>query len=222
MSGVAILAVLLAPFVLGALLLWHLRGVHGRMLATWQEVAARRGLELTPPRTLLFAVVGHPSMRGMVGGVRVSVQVEKVGAAGDKRLYTKVNAPAPIQSRVRVTTEGILASVGKLLGGADMSLADAVFDERFVVKADDEADASKLLNDRVRRALLDLDQVLDHHSRAARSSLQLTALASILDVRWRGVADGAAVLEAAIDLVVAAAGSRAAPPLGSVARPPQA
>jgi hypothetical protein len=69
---------------------------------------------------------------------------------------TRMRAPYvnPDGFRFTVYRHGPFSDLGKLLGMQDLAIGDAEFDQRFIVKSNDEAKVRRLLNDRIRAAIM--------------------------------------------------------------------
>ena len=71
--------------------------------------------------------------------------------------YTRMRAPYvnPGGLRFEIYRKGVFTGLGKLLGMQDVEIGDSSFDDRFVVKASNEAQVRELLSDSRLRALLE-------------------------------------------------------------------
>ncbi len=90
-------------------------------------------------------------------GIEVTVDHFMVSTGKSSVIYTRVVAQAPGAQglRLKLSTEGVLATVGKALGLGDLQLGDAAFDERFLVRGNDPAITAAWLSPKVRGALME-------------------------------------------------------------------
>jgi hypothetical protein len=106
--------------------------------SVWRRVVLARGGVYQEPRGFFRAKLD--SIDVDVDQVRVHLDRHAAGAGKQRRIYTRCRARylLPRGPVFCVYTEGVLASIGKALGGQDVVLGtDRVFDKRFVVKCED-------------------------------------------------------------------------------------
>jgi hypothetical protein len=84
---------------------------------------------------------------------------------GRNTYFTRLtfDLPQPTAFLCRVYPQGSWTSLGKLLGGQDVSLGGGPFDDQFVVKTNDEAQAREVLTSEVQESLLELKQWAQEH-----------------------------------------------------------
>lgn len=107
----------------------------------WQRFAARRGGEFRagPRRFMSFVSQDEVEVRCAHASVRLSVHV--TGSGKSERVFTRACAHFVIGGgpRFKVTPAGLVASVGRALGGQDVELGNRRFDREFIVKGEDDA-----------------------------------------------------------------------------------
>lgn len=162
-------------------------------LRTWAAFAASRGLQYAAPEGWLFRTA--PRITGTIEQIAFTIDTFTVSHGKSSTTYTRVRARAidPIPSAVKVYNAHFLSGLGKLLGFQDVPVGDAVFDEKYVVKADVEADARALLDAPTRRSLLEFPR-----------TMSFTYDRGDVDVHWVGVEKHADALDAACRIVAAA------------------
>jgi hypothetical protein len=109
-----------------------------RRQRVWRQVAlARDGVYHEPHG---FIRSQHDMMDIDVGEVRVRFDRYEAGGNNHRRLFTRCRARylVPRGPVFAIHAEGVLASIGKALGGQDVRLGtDREFDRRFIVKCED-------------------------------------------------------------------------------------
>jgi hypothetical protein len=171
---------------------WSLRHYQA-FLRSWVAYALQRGLVYTPPSGswLLYRT---PRVHGVIDGIAFQFDTYKVGNGKNSTTYTRVRARAidPIQSSVRVYNEHVFSGLGKLLGFQDVKLDDPAFDEKYVVKADRDADARALLDGSTRSALVRFPR-----------RVSFNYVVGEVDIHWVGLELHHAVLDDACRIVAA-------------------
>jgi len=81
--------------------------------------------------------------------------------------YTRIRVPyVPKQPfTFQISRSGLFSGMAKLLGAQDIETGDAVFDEAYVVKSDDDWQVRRLLDNEELRALLLLQKYFNLHNR---------------------------------------------------------
>lgn len=117
------------------------RRAEHRRRRVWRQVALARGGVYHEPHGFFRAQ--HDVMDIDVEEVRVRFDRYEAGAGKHRRMYTRCRARylVPRGPVFSLYAEGVLATIGKALGGQDVRLGtDHAFDRHFVVKCED-ADA---------------------------------------------------------------------------------
>lgn len=159
----------------------------------WADFAQARQLSMTPGRFFPFRA---NVISGAVENVPVQLDHYVVSHGKSSTSYTRVvgRAIEPMPFTLRVYVESVFSSLGKVLGAQDVQLGDPAFDERFMVKADNEAMARSLLDTELRRALTAFES----------GSLSFDYRAGAVSLTWVAREENPAVLDAAIRVVVLA------------------
>lgn len=114
-----------------------------------RAVAAARGLRLhTAPL----------AAEGTVEGLPITVGAARTGRR-KHHLMVEIGLPTDLGLNLAVRRQGLLDEVRTLLGGQDLRVGDAPFDQRFLIRADPDRQArvAHLLDREVRAALLAAD-----------------------------------------------------------------
>jgi hypothetical protein len=169
----------------------------------WHAYASPRGLVFVPRSGPWY----NPRAARLVGTVdQIAFEIDTYVVQHNKSstTYTRVKARAidPIPSDIRVSTAHLFSGLGRLLGFQDVPTGDAVFDEKYVVKADRDDDARALLDAPTRRALLEFPHSVRFEYRAGE-----------VELHWVGYETHAHVLDAACRIVAAACRWRREPVL---------
>jgi hypothetical protein len=109
-----------------------------RRKGVWRQVALSRGGLYQEPRGLFRSKLDAIDVD--VDQVRVRLERYAAGAGKQRRIYTRCRARylLPRGPVFCIYADGVLASIGKALGGQDVVLGtDRVFNERFIVKCED-------------------------------------------------------------------------------------
>lgn len=133
MEPLGILAIV--GLLVGATLLWRIYSRRQRDEA-WTQLATRLGLQFTPA-----TVTQSPSLHGVVDGHRVHVSQYTRGGK-NKVTWTRVrvHTEAPLPKGFHVGPQDLQAGFRKLLGGQDIEVGVAGFDDMHVIKGDNEQD----------------------------------------------------------------------------------
>jgi hypothetical protein len=118
-------------------------GRRKRRQANWSQVAAELG-GVHQLQTKWWR--GDEHITATVHGVPVKLDVYVVSTGKTTHVYTRVagaflHGPGP---KLKVQKKGFLQAIGKALGMQDVPLGDPLFDETFIVKADNIAVARRL------------------------------------------------------------------------------
>lgn len=115
--------------------------------AALRDVASRRALAYDARQRRLT---------GRVEGMHVEVDAQVRGQHRWTRFTTRFDRPLGV--RLRLTRQGALSGIGKLLGMQDVEVGDPVFDARFVVKGAPEAAVRAVLGPEVCARLTTLSE----------------------------------------------------------------
>ncbi len=113
----------------------------------WRQVASARGFELD---------VANTRMSGRFEAMHVEVDAQL--RRGARWTVFTVRFDHPLGLGLRLTRQGALSGLGKLLGAQDIETGDPIFDKRFVVKGAPEAVVRGLLTPDVRARLVELQE----------------------------------------------------------------
>jgi len=130
------------------------QGQKRRLNEAWQEAA--RQLDGTfAPGELGWFRDDNPVVGATVQGIAVEASIRVQGSGKNKRIYTRLTAPAtaPREKELRVYTEGVFSGLARAVGFQDVPVGDPDFDQAYMVKASDEAFARAWLNRVVRKRI---------------------------------------------------------------------
>lgn len=139
---------------------------------SWRQVAQARGFTLDLENT---------RMHGRYEGVYVDVDT-KIQNGGRVTQFT-VRYDRPLGVGLKLTRQGSMSGLGKLLGMQDIEVGDPMFDGRFVVKGSPERAVRALLTPEVRARLVDL-QSQASHLEVADDRLVAVVGWLVADARW--------------------------------------
>ena len=122
----------------------------------WSGLAAQTGLAFEG-----VGLFSQARVTGMYRGRNIVLETFTTGGKNSKictRVVASVNNAPSIH--LKLGEEGILAKIGKKLGGQDIQTGDAALDRRFLIKGEPDAEIrSLLLASDVRQRLLSLPQL---------------------------------------------------------------
>ncbi|HWN67720.1 MAG TPA: hypothetical protein VNM90_08765 [Haliangium sp.] len=130
---------LLALAAMGVMAVYRIKARHDdqRRKSVWRKVALSRGGSYHEQQGLLSATIDAID----VDVDQIRVQLDRYAEGSEtRRIYTRCRARylLPHGPGFSIYAEGVLASIGKALGGQDVTLgADPAFDEQFIVKCED-------------------------------------------------------------------------------------
>ncbi len=115
----------------------------------WAALAERRGLSWEPGGWLT-----HPGIRGEIGGYPVEIGIQMRNQGKSSVAYTAVRARPlrPLPADLRITQEGLLTGLGKLLGAQDFTINDPYLDKKLQLKSTDPDTTRALFADPALRA----------------------------------------------------------------------
>lgn len=160
---------------------------------TWADFAQARKMAMTPGRFFPFRA---NVITGVIENVPVQLDHYVVSHGKSSTAYTRVvsRAVEPMPFTLRVYVESVFSSLGKMLGAQDIQLGDPAFDERFMVKSDNESLTRSLLDGELRRALASFEH----------ASLSFEYRAGAVSMTWVAREENPVVLDAAIRIAVLA------------------
>jgi len=132
---------------------WYSKAQHEALERAWAEIARARQWEMQSGRYFPFR---SGVIRGTADNVVFEIDHYDVSQGRSSTPYTRVRAKAiePMPLVTKVYREGLLSTVGKLIGTQDVEVGQPEFDEKFMVKADDVAAARALFDSELCRDLL--------------------------------------------------------------------
>jgi hypothetical protein len=121
----------------------------------WRDFARQQGLTFYPASGS-WLQRKPPRIEGTIQDVPVLIDTFVVHRGESSATYTRLTARSlsPVQASVKVYLEHLLSGLGKALGFQDVVVGDATFDNKCIVKANDESQAKTLLDEPSRKALL--------------------------------------------------------------------
>ncbi len=149
----------------------------------WKQVADARRLTLDLASQRLY---------GRVDGMHVEVEAQLRQNARVTRFVVRFDRALGVG--LRLTRQGALTGLGRMLGMQDITVGDPLFDERFVVKGQPEAAVRALLTPEVRARLVELQ--------AQASELDVADDHLAAEVGW--LVHDPAVLDASLAAIAAA------------------
>jgi hypothetical protein len=137
----------------------------------YREFAARLGGELVTRKVPLFGFSIPHAVLFKHGDTPTVLDLDTVGSGKSQTTYTRITFELPRETIVscQVLPQGMLSSVGALLGAQDVRLGWDAFDDQFVIKTSDEHRAGQLLDREVQQDLLRLKQFGEDQTRRNRA-----------------------------------------------------
>jgi len=117
----------------------------------WNQLANQIGGQLTPG-----GFFGRDRLDARVGEWTLTLDTYAVSHGKSSTTYTRMRAPYVNADGFRFTAyrSGLFTPLGEMLGMRDIQIGDAVFDEAFVLKGNDEARVRQFFADDTLKALL--------------------------------------------------------------------
>lgn len=143
-----------------AAIVYFRRGKRARR--NWLSLAARYGLEYTPPgpaevlsRKAAIAFQDPGEVKGVLDGLPFRLYVAIYGTSKDRRIFTIIKVEIPgVPDGLKIYQTNVFNKFMTYLGAQDIITGDPEFDRVFVVKGDNQDEALSWLNDQRRQALL--------------------------------------------------------------------
>ena len=132
----------------------HERERNKRVEASWREVAAQLGGEYVAPTGSWLKRTAR-RVDVVIEGNKVSLDNYTVSTGNTHVTYTRARVATMATNRLHVYREHFLSGMAKALGAQDVEVGDAVYDEQFQIKSDDEAWARRVLAAPIRKQHLE-------------------------------------------------------------------
>lgn len=130
------------------------RRQRARVYAAWNALAVRLGGAFVPASGSWWRRQSG-RVEATIGEVVVTLDHYTVSHGKSSTTYSRTRVETPCRHRLTVYRESVFSGIGKVFGMQDLLVGDSAYDDRFVIKSDDEAWARKALNKVLRRAHLD-------------------------------------------------------------------
>ena len=130
------------------------RRQRARVYAAWNALAVRLGGVFVPVSGSWWRRQSG-RVEATIGEVVVTLDHYTVSHGNSSTTYSRTRVETPCRHRLTVYRESVFSGIGKVFGMQDLLVGDSAYDDRFVIKSDDEAWARKVLNKVLRRAHLD-------------------------------------------------------------------
>lgn len=159
--------------------------------ATEEEIAQQLAADLTGDEDLVYyeAEIDQAGFETLL-----IIDIDLGGGFESGYATTSFTAPVPVPDdfRLAIHKEGFLDSAGKLFGMQDVVLGYPDFDERFIVKTNDQAKVKALFSDKeVRTTLLSIPHFLLHIGHREIDGIKRNLLELEIE---EGITDPAALL----------------------------
>ena len=119
----------------------------------WQQVADEMGGKFTDGGFL-----GKDVLRFQSGEWEITLDTFTKNHGKSSTTYTRMRAPFLNKNnfRFKIYHEGFFSSIGKFFGMQDVEIKDLIFDNRFIIKGNDENKVRLLLQDKKLRSLINI------------------------------------------------------------------
>ena len=166
---IAFVLIPLVLFLVVGIVVFAVKSAAGTRQA-WAQAAAQLGLRNQPSGFLKKGRV-----TGKVEGIAVVVDTITRGGGNHSRTFTRIRVyhPTALPGNLKLTAQGVMASVAKFLGVRDIEVGDKAFDDAVLVKAKSPTKAKAYLT-KARRVLI--GRFLQAHSRAVIDEHCVTVL----------------------------------------------
>ena len=117
----------------------------------WQQVANEIGGQFENG-----GIFGKDALRFQSGQWELTLDTYTVSHGDTRSTYTRMRAPFVNQDNIRfkIYQEGILSSVSKFFGAQDIEIKDVFFDEKFMIKGNNETRESNSKTENSKKKLL--------------------------------------------------------------------
>lgn len=144
-----------------ALAVVGIRRWRARMHAAWAAVATRLGGTFAPASGRWWRSKSA-RVEAKIGAASVLMDHYTVSHGKSSTTYTRTRVATSCSKQLTSYRESIFSGIGKALGMQDLLVGDPVYDERFVIKSDDEAWARSVLHELLRKEHLDAPKLRLH------------------------------------------------------------
>jgi hypothetical protein len=173
-----------------ALVFFLQRHVHQHRLAQWTEFAQRVGGEVVVRPVPIFGYAAPQAVLFAHGKTPCVLDIETVGSGKHQRHFTRLtyDLGRPTQFYCQLAPQYALSFVRQWFGGQDAQLGWPEFDERYIVKTNDELRAPEILDRTVQQSLLDLRKLAGQYILLAHEGgfAELTVYSGRLQIRTLG------------------------------------
>ena len=194
------ISIFVAALLVAVLILFH-RATAVRTKQTWEELARLVDGTFVPAGGP-WSQPTPPMVECTVQGLDVVVDsyVASIGRASLVHTRARLQVPTLADRTVKISREGLLASVGKLFGTQDVQVGEARYDDGFLIKASDPEWLRQHLDEAFRERHLQRPSVLIVLEDGQLSAVRL------------GIEHDPQRLREQVDLVVACAQAFTGPP----------
>lgn len=141
----------------------------GRTQEAWSQAANQLGVHLQPA-----GMVGWPQIAGRFGDIAVNVSVYSAGGRNQQRFTSYEVRHRPAGPVVTMTRQGAMSGFfGAMAGRRDVLVGDPLFDDRVIVRAEDDAAVRAFLTPARRAAVQELLSVFDR-ARITHNSIEVS------------------------------------------------
>ncbi len=164
--------------------------VHQNRLAQWSEFARRVGGEVVVRPVPIFGYSAPQAVLFSHGKTPCVLDIETVGSGKHKRHFTRLtyDLGRPTQFYCQLAPQYALSFVRQWFGGQDVQLGWPEFDERYIVKTNDDLRAPEIIDRNVQAALLDLRKLAGKYVLLAHEGgfAELSVYSGRLQIRTLG------------------------------------
>jgi len=140
-----------------ALIFWIIGWTYRKTGEHWKKLANHFDLNLDLPETKWQWVMGNfPTASGKVKEYSIYIDMYTRGSGKQKTTYTRfsINLNKAVNNYIKLSREGLFSKIGKAFGAQDIEIGHKDFDDRFIIKTDNESFAKRVLSGRVRSLIL--------------------------------------------------------------------
>lgn len=129
------------------LIVWLVKWGVQKRNKDFQDLAFSLGMEYYPPAKVKWYQESYPIIEGMLLERHVKISMFSRGSGKSKTYHYFISMVCGVQRQsFGISKEGFFNKIGKFFGGQDIQLNDEAFDDKFMIKGEDEIFVKRLLD----------------------------------------------------------------------------
>lgn len=136
-----------------------IRRWRARIHAAWAAVATRLDGTFAPASGRWWRSK-TARVEATIGTASVLMDHYTVSHGNSSTTYSRTRVATSSSKRLTSCRASVFSGIGKALGMQDLLVGDPVYDDRFIIKSDDEAWARRVLNEPLRKEHLDAPRLM--------------------------------------------------------------